>query len=239
MKRLLPMVLLFSLVPAGHAEVSCIKKDKSCDRKEQCMYERQIEMKKQLQALYGDADLRKQAVDLATKEYPGKDQVTLIQRSHRARDIFQELFEKKVMDGKTIKLTKCGDQPSDNPGIRNPYSMYTDQNCDIHYVNDRDQEASKEEALALNTCAEFNAAARVHELWHVNRCQWAKANPSEPAADRRDLDTYINEEKQAYQHEISYLEEEKSWQKQRCTPTKQQAKNAGKTIQQLMNQLGL
>jgi len=231
------VVMLFSFVPAVHAEVSCTKEGKPCDRKERCMYERQIAMKKQLLNLYADPGLRQQALDQARKEYPGNDEASQIQRSHRARDIFQEMLEKKAMDGKTIKLPKCGAQQSNNPEIRNPYSMYTDQNCEMHYVNDQDQEVPKEEALALNTCEEFNSAARVHELWHVSRCQWAKENPSSPYADRRDLDTYIIEEMESYYHEISYLKEEKSWKKQRCTPTNEQAKDSGNNVKRLIKKI--
>jgi hypothetical protein len=225
-------------VPAARAEVACTQREKTCDPKERCMYERQIAMKQQLLNLYANPRLRKQAMDQASKEYPGKDEASQILRSHRARDIFQALLEKKAMDGKTIKLPKCGGQSGNNPEIRNPYSMYTDQNCEMHYVNDQDQEVSKEEALGLNTCEEFNSAARIHELWHVNRCQWAKDNPSGQYADRRDLDTYIIEEMEAYYHEISYLKEEKSWKKMRCSPKKERAKDAGSTVRRLIKTIG-
>jgi hypothetical protein len=235
------MLLFFALlvcVPPARAEVACTQSGKTCDQKERCMYERQIAMKQQLAALHADPGLRKKALDKARLKHPGNDEVSLMLRSHLARDIFQELLEKMAMDGKTIKLAKCGAEPSSNPEIRNPYSMFTDQNCDMHYVNDKDQEVSKEEALELNTCEEFNSAARIHELWHVNRCQWAKANPSSQNADRKDLDTYINEERESYQHEINYLKEEKSWRKMRCSPKTQKAKDAGNNARRLIKKVG-
>lgn len=238
MKKMLLVCALLAGVPAARAEVACTQRDKTCDPKERCMYERQIAMKQQLVNLYADPGLRQQAMDQARRDYPGNDEASQILRSHRARDIFQRLLEQKAADGRTIRLPSCAGQPSANPTVRNPYSMYTDQNCEMHYVDDQDQEVSKEEAQGLNTCEEFNSAARVHELWHVNRCQWAKANPSSQYADRQDLDTYIIEEMEAYYHEISFLKDEKSWKKMRCSPSKQRAKDAGNNARRLINKVG-
>ncbi len=229
MKKIVLCFLLVIHLPV-YAEKDCTSRENPCDDPTTtCVYQRQISMKQQLLFLYGNQALRDAAYNRALSELPGNDEVTRIMREHRARKYFQEKIEALAHDGRTIKLKRCKGEEK----IESPFGQFTDRDCNTHYEDFNGNEVTKEEALARNTCSEFNSAAKIHELFHKAECEKAKSTHK----DRETLDNYIIEEMQAYYHEVEYLKEERAFQKAHCTPTSTHGKKARAKTSKLLSSI--
>ena len=196
MKRLMLSVFLvfFLLMPViGKTQTySCVEKQKcpegqkppACCKEPQCEFYEQFRMKRAVRNLFANKKVRK-----ALKKKAGGD-------NKQAAKLFNDFVMDKAkhMD----KYLKC-----EWKEIQPPPGFDTNSNCQITAMLDSGPEPmGRDTALKkFNTCSEFINAAYDHEQFHKDIC----FKKSSVERENEGIETYAQEEMDAYQKELDAL----------------------------------
>lgn len=238
----LTLLALVSLVAESSASAPCLTPDpKTCKIPEDCMYKRQLAMKRAFRDAFASSKMRCKAYDAARKELGASASEAAVQA--RAGDI---LYNDIASHPERVarKLKKCA-----SSSLADPPGWTTGDDC-VFQANDANGHAMADPD-SVKTCKEFLDASRTHERNHAKNCRaardgkttelgevssWvphgaecasASYNQGVPKTpNRKNMNDFADEEADSYTLEIWQLEDERAAAIHRCTTARDAAKAA-------------